>query len=65
MKLTVIGTGYLGATHAVAMVELGHEVLGLALGMLVVDLAIQVIRQFFVKLLVDLVSRQQRFNPEA
>ncbi len=29
MKLTVIGTGYLGATHAAAMAELGHEVLGL------------------------------------
>ncbi|AEW94420.1 UDP-glucose 6-dehydrogenase [Streptantibioticus cattleyicolor NRRL 8057 = DSM 46488] len=29
MKLTVIGTGYLGATHAAAMAELGFEVLGL------------------------------------
>ncbi|MDO9380874.1 MAG: UDP-glucose/GDP-mannose dehydrogenase family protein [Nocardioidaceae bacterium] len=29
MKLSVIGTGYLGATHAAAMVELGHEVIGL------------------------------------
>ncbi len=29
MRLTVIGTGYLGATHAAAMVELGHDVLGL------------------------------------
>ena len=28
-KLTVIGTGYLGATHAVCMAELGFEVLGL------------------------------------
>lgn len=28
MRLTVIGTGYLGATHAAAMAELGHEVLG-------------------------------------
>ena len=28
-RLTVIGTGYLGATHAAAMAELGHEVLGL------------------------------------
>jgi UDPglucose 6-dehydrogenase len=28
MKLSVIGTGYLGATHAVAMAELGHEVVG-------------------------------------
>jgi UDPglucose 6-dehydrogenase len=28
-RLTVIGTGYLGATHAVCMAELGYEVLGL------------------------------------
>jgi UDPglucose 6-dehydrogenase len=28
MKLSVIGTGYLGATHAAAMAELGHEVVG-------------------------------------
>lgn len=29
MKITVIGLGYLGATHAVAMAELGHEVIGI------------------------------------
>ncbi|GAA1356262.1 UDP-glucose dehydrogenase family protein [Streptomyces beijiangensis] len=29
MKLTVIGCGYLGATHAACMAELGHDVLGL------------------------------------
>ncbi|MEU0209464.1 UDP-glucose/GDP-mannose dehydrogenase family protein [Streptomyces canus] len=28
MRLAVIGTGYLGATHAACMAELGHEVLG-------------------------------------
>ena len=28
MRITVIGTGYLGATHAACMAELGHEVLG-------------------------------------
>ncbi|WP_343929095.1 UDP-glucose/GDP-mannose dehydrogenase family protein [Tsukamurella strandjordii] len=28
MKMTVLGTGYLGATHAACMAELGHEVLG-------------------------------------
>lgn len=27
-RLTVVGTGYLGATHAVAMASLGYEVLG-------------------------------------
>ncbi|KRV48746.1 UDP-glucose 6-dehydrogenase [Wenjunlia vitaminophila] len=29
LKVTVIGTGYLGATHAAGMAELGYEVLGL------------------------------------
>lgn len=28
-RLTVLGTGYLGATHADCMTELGHEVLGM------------------------------------
>ena len=28
MRVTVIGTGYLGATHAACMADLGHEVLG-------------------------------------
>ena len=28
MKISVIGTGYLGATHAAAMAQLGHDVLG-------------------------------------
>ncbi|MGG7102297.1 UDP-glucose dehydrogenase family protein [Rhodococcus sp. 24CO] len=28
MRITVFGTGYLGATHAACMAELGHEVLG-------------------------------------
>ncbi len=29
LRLTVLGTGYLGATHAVCMAELGFEVLGM------------------------------------
>ncbi len=29
MRITVIGLGYLGATHAVAMAQLGHEVIGI------------------------------------
>ncbi|CCK25074.1 UDP-glucose 6-dehydrogenase [Streptomyces davaonensis JCM 4913] len=28
MRLTVIGTGYLGAVHAVCMADIGHDVLG-------------------------------------
>ena len=37
-RLTVIGTGYLGATHAVCMAELGFEVLGLDVEKTKVDL---------------------------
>lgn len=29
MRLTVIGTGYLGLTHAVCMADIGHDVMGL------------------------------------
>lgn len=29
MRCTVFGTGYLGATHAVGMAALGHDVLGI------------------------------------
>ena len=29
MKIVVVGLGYLGTTHAVAMAELGHEVIGI------------------------------------
>ena len=29
MRISVVGTGYLGATHAACMAELGHEVVGL------------------------------------
>ena len=28
-RLSVVGTGYLGATHAVCMAELGYEVIGM------------------------------------
>jgi UDPglucose 6-dehydrogenase len=37
MRLTVIGTGYLGATHAAAMAELGHDVLGIDIDQSKVD----------------------------
>jgi UDPglucose 6-dehydrogenase len=37
MRLTVIGTGYLGATHAAAMAELGHDVLGIDVDQTVVE----------------------------
>ena len=38
-RLSVIGTGYLGATHAVCMVELGYEVIGLDVDQAKIDVA--------------------------
>ena len=29
LKVSVIGTGYLGATHAACMSSMGHEVIGI------------------------------------
>jgi UDPglucose 6-dehydrogenase len=37
-RLSVIGTGYLGATHAVCMVELGYEVIGLDVDQAKIDM---------------------------
>ena len=37
MKICVVGLGYLGATHALAMAKLGHEVLGIDLDTTKVD----------------------------
>ncbi|GGG65097.1 UDP-glucose 6-dehydrogenase [Kocuria dechangensis] len=37
MRITVLGTGYLGATHAAAMAELGFEVLGVDVDPVKVD----------------------------
>ena len=39
MKMTVFGTGYLGATHAVCMAELGHDVLGVDIDEDVIEIA--------------------------
>lgn len=38
MRLTVLGMGYLGATHAACMAELGHEVLGVEINVQKADL---------------------------
>ncbi len=37
MRISVIGTGYLGATHAAAMAELGHEVVGVDIDPVKID----------------------------
>ena len=38
MRISVIGVGYLGAVHAAAMAELGHEVIGLDIDAARIDL---------------------------
>ncbi|HEY5050886.1 MAG TPA: nucleotide sugar dehydrogenase, partial [Acidothermaceae bacterium] len=37
MRLSVIGTGYLGATHAASMAELGHKVVGVDIDPIKID----------------------------
>ena len=37
LRLSVIGTGYLGATHAACMAELGYEVIGLDIDQAKID----------------------------
>ena len=37
MKITVLGTGYLGATHAACLASLGHDVLGVDIDPVRVD----------------------------
>jgi UDPglucose 6-dehydrogenase len=46
-RITVIGTGYLGVTHAVCMAELGFEVLGLDVDAAKVDLLNEGIVPFY------------------
>ncbi len=57
LKLTVIGTGYLGATHAAAMAELGFDVLGLDIDPRKVDLLTQARTPMYEPGLEDLLAR--------
>jgi UDPglucose 6-dehydrogenase len=57
LKLTVIGTGYLGATHAAAMAELGFDVLGLDIDERKVEMLAQGRVPMFEPGLEDLLSR--------
>jgi UDPglucose 6-dehydrogenase len=47
MKITVIGLGYLGATHAVAMAKVGHQVIGIEPNQLKIDSLVQGKAGFF------------------
>jgi UDPglucose 6-dehydrogenase len=57
MKLSVIGTGYLGATHAAAMAELGHDVIGIDVDVRKVDMLNDGQVPFFEPGLPELVQR--------
>jgi UDPglucose 6-dehydrogenase len=58
MKLSVIGTGYLGATHAAAMAALGHDVIGLDVDPAKVDALRQGVVPFHEPGLPELLSEQ-------
>ena len=47
MKITVIGLGYLGATHAVAMAKVGHQVIGVEPNQQKIDSLVQGKAGFF------------------
>lgn len=60
MRMTVIGTGYLGAVHAACMAELGHDVLGVDRDPRKIDLLARGHAPFFESGLAELVSRGTR-----
>jgi UDPglucose 6-dehydrogenase len=58
MRITVLGTGYLGATHAAGMAELGHDVLGVDVDAAKVAALAAGRVSFYEPELEDLVARQ-------
>ncbi|MDX2026142.1 UDP-glucose/GDP-mannose dehydrogenase family protein [Microcella sp.] len=57
MRISVIGCGYLGAVHAAAMAELGHEVVGIDLDPLKIDTLAKGGAPFFEPGLTELLER--------
>lgn len=57
MRISVIGCGYLGAVHASAMAELGHEVVGIDLDPLKIDTLAKGQAPFFEPGLAELLER--------
>ena len=47
LKVSVIGCGYLGAVHAAAMAELGHEVVGLDVDAIRIDALARAFAPFY------------------
>ncbi|MBX9717229.1 MAG: nucleotide sugar dehydrogenase, partial [Microbacteriaceae bacterium] len=57
MRISVIGCGYLGAVHAAAMAELGHEVVGIDVDPLKIDTLAKGDAPFFEPGLTELLER--------
>ena len=57
MRITVIGTGYLGAVHAACMADIGHEVLGVDVDLKKINALSQGHPPFFEPGLTDVLSR--------
>jgi UDPglucose 6-dehydrogenase len=57
MRITVVGTGYLGAVHAACMAEIGHEVLGVDVDLNKIEALSQGHPPFFEPGLADILSR--------
>jgi UDPglucose 6-dehydrogenase len=57
MRITVIGTGYLGAVHAACMADIGHEVLGVDVDQAKIDALAEGRTPFFEPGLAELLSR--------
>jgi UDPglucose 6-dehydrogenase len=57
MRITVIGTGYLGAVHAACMADIGHEVLGVDVDLKKITALRQGRPPFFEPGLIDVLSR--------
>ena len=60
MKITVIGTGYLGAVHAACMAELGHDVLGVDVDPAKISALAEGRAPFYEPGLVELLERNTR-----
>lgn len=60
MKISVFGTGYLGATHAACMAELGHDVVGVDVDRYKIDQLSRGVVPFYEPGLADLLLRHVR-----
>ena len=60
MRISVVGTGYLGAVHAVGMAELGHDVVGIDFDPAKISAISKGVAPYYEPDLDDLLHRQGR-----